>query len=137
MYMGVIIKRGIVFGTFDGLHEGHKFFLDEVTRQCDELFVVVTTSEIVERLKGRVPFFNYDERVRKLMAFNPKLHVIPSDADMGTWKILRHIKPDAIFLGYDQEAIARELEKQHRSFQYIKAYQPEKFKSSLLKRKTS
>ena len=48
-------KKGMVFGVFDGLHEGHKYLLTEAAKLCDELVVVVTLDEAVATLKGHLP----------------------------------------------------------------------------------
>jgi len=44
-------KIVLVFGTFDGLHDGHRFFLTEARKLGDRLIASVATDEIVERIK--------------------------------------------------------------------------------------
>lgn len=127
------MTRGIAFGVFDGLHEGHQHFLNDAAKECDELFVVIATSQNVEILKGHAPRHSYEERIRAISEFNASLKIMPSDPAPGTWEILDEIKPDIAFLGYDQLAIAEELKKKNMPYKILEAYRPEKYKSSLLK----
>lgn len=126
-------KTGMVFGVFDGLHEGHKHFLAEAAQKCGELFVVVATDEVVEELKGHYPENMYERRVRALREFDPRLHILPSDDIMGSWEVLENVRPDIVFLGHDQEAIAEELRQRKMRFVFLEAHYPEQFKSSLLR----
>ncbi len=125
-------KTGLVFGVFDGLHQGHKNFLTQAAGKCEELFVVVTVPEVVKLLKGRLPRLSYVERIKALAEFNPRLKTIPSEKTIGTWKILAEVRPDIIMLGYDQQAIARELEKIKAPHIFLKPHYSKKYKSSLL-----
>lgn len=127
------MTTALVFGVFDGLHEGHKNFLLQALKECDELIVVVTLPEIVQALKGRQPKYSYEERVTALQSFNTRLKIVPSDSLLGSWEVLKKHKPDIVFLGYDQQAIAEELKKQHIPFRFLEPHQPEKYKSSLMK----
>ncbi len=125
--------KAIVFGVFDGLHEGHKYFLRQAAAKCDELTVVVTVPEIVQALKSRTPKHSYADRVAAIQVFDPKLKIVPSDAVLGEWSVLENLRPDIIFLGYDQKAIALELEKMAFPFTFLEPYEPEVYKSSLLR----
>ena len=122
----------MVFGVFDGLHEGHKDFLRQALRRCERLIVVLTVPEVVQDLKGKAPKYTYDERASALAAFNAELVVVPSHARLHSWEVLRTNRPDIVFLGYDQQAIAGELEKLGVRFEFLEAHRPDKFKSSLL-----
>ncbi len=121
----------MIFGVFDGLHEGHVHFLNQAAKKCDKLIVVVTLSEVVQEIKKHAPRYSYNERVAALQSYNPDLIIIPSDAEIGSWKVLEH-HPDAVFLGYDQQAIAAELEKVNVPFIFLEPHQPNVFKSSKL-----
>ena len=46
-------KRVLVFGTFDLLHQGHRYFLTQARRFGDTLIAVVARDEFVEERKGR------------------------------------------------------------------------------------
>ena len=125
---------GMVFGVFDGLHEGHRDFLQQARAKCGKLIVVLTLPEAVRELKGREPKRSYEERANALKAFDPTLTVVQSDARLHSWEVLSAHKPDMVFLGYDQQAIATELEKMGVPFESLDAHRPETFKSSLLDR---
>ena len=61
--INIIMTKLLVFGTFDLLHEGHKYFLNEAESRGDELFVVVALDSTVKTVKGFFP--NQDEKERK------------------------------------------------------------------------
>jgi len=43
--------KSMVFGVFDGLHEGHLFFLDEAQKYGDNLIIVVASDINVKNIK--------------------------------------------------------------------------------------
>ncbi len=122
----------MVFGVFDGLHAGHRYFLTEASRRCKRLMVVVTPSETVRVLKGRLPHRTYEERAKAIRLFDPKLDIISGDTVLGTWTVLEKHPPEVVFLGYDQQTLADELTKQQVPFVTLDSHYPEKHKSSLL-----
>src|SRR3989338_1589975 len=125
-------KKGMVFGVFDGLHEGHKYLLTEAAKLCDELVVVVTLDEAVSTLKGHLPQQRYKERVAAITAFNPTLKIVEGDPALGEWTVLKTHKPDMVILGYDQERIAKELRLVSVFYKFVSAYKPAEFKSSIV-----
>lgn len=122
----------MVFGVFDGLHEGHQFFLTEAKKRCGELVVVVAQDGAVERLKSKKPKRALAERVHAIQAFDPSLIVVSGDEREGEWKALRERVPDVIFLGYDQAALAAALDELGIEHEAIAPYEPERFKSGIL-----
>ncbi len=126
------IQKGMVFGVFDGLHKGHRKFLSDAAARCETLFVVVTRDEIVELLKHKTPMHAYARRAAAIRAFNPNCVILPSDPTLGGWEILKAHRPDRVFLGHDQHAIADELKKLGIPFEVLEAHHPEKYKSSIL-----
>lgn len=125
-------KTGMVFGVFDGLHEGHKYFLSQAASRCQQLLVAVTLPEVVLKLKGKAPKQSLEERCQAISAFNPAFKTIVGDRETSSWEVLKEHKPDIIFLGYDQQQIAKDLETMGIAYSYLDSYQPEQFKSSLL-----
>lgn len=125
-------KTGMVFGVFDGLHDGHRYLLSEAEKLCGKLIVVVTLDAVVSVLKNHPPKYSYEERVEVIRNFNSDLIIVPSDPTLGGWSILERHQHDIIFLGYDQVAIAREMKRLHRSFFIIDAHHPETLHSSML-----
>lgn len=123
---------GMVFGVFDGLHQGHRYFLDTASKQCQELIVVVALSEVVTMVKKHAPRFDFDRRVKSIQNFNPKFKVVPSDKTLGKWDVLKKYSPDMIFLGHDQVTLSRALDNIQMPYTFLDAHHPEKFKSSIL-----
>jgi cytidyltransferase-like protein len=46
------ITTVMVFGTFDGIHDGHRYFLNEAKKFGDKLVVAVAKDTTVKTLKG-------------------------------------------------------------------------------------
>lgn len=124
--------KGLLFGVFDGLHAGHKFFISEAEARCDELTVIVAPDSAVKELKGKEPLEKLDERIRALSEWNRALDVRAGDERNGSWKVVRDERPNVIFLGYDQRDLAKEVESFGIRTVILGAHEPEKYKSSLL-----
>lgn len=122
----------IVFGVFDGFHEGHKFFLKEALKRTDELLVVVAPDVAVLKLKGKNPRAPFLERARAVSDFDNRIRTIQGDEEEGSWRVLKNAQPDIVFLGYDQTAIADELKKMKVRFDFIESHEPHMYKSSKL-----
>lgn len=127
-----LYTTGVVFGVFDGLHEGHRYFLTEAAKRCEKLIVAVTTSEAVLHLKGHLPRYEQGERITAIQAFNPKLEVVQGDKILGKWTVLKKYTPEIVLLGHDQQAIAEELTKLNTPFIFLDSHHPEKHKSSII-----
>jgi len=131
-------KQVMVFGVFDGLHEGHWAFLKE-TKQCgDYLIAVVAQDHIVKRLKGRLPRFNLARRFEHLRRADHVDAVLVGDSEPNSWKVLDLHRPQVVALGYDQELLKTELEKyfKHTDWQaelkVMQSHEAEKFHSSII-----
>ncbi len=125
-------QLAMVFGVFDTFHKGHEYFLTQAKSRCDNLIVVVTLSEVVALMKKRQPQHTLAERMEQVKNFCPDSTVIPGDSIMGEWNVFKTHTPDIIFLGYDQQGIAGELDRLGMKYEYIDSFQPEKYKSSFL-----
>lgn len=128
------MKKGMAFGVFDGLHDGHKDFLSQAAEQCDELVVVLTLPEIVQQLKGHIPAETFKIRLATIKSFNSDFVIVAGDSTLGEWKVIQEHQPDMIFLGYDQQGIAGELEKLNFPYTVLEPHHPDRYKSSLLKK---
>ena len=104
-------KKVMVFGTFDGLHDGHKAFLKEAKKYGDYLIAVVPSDNIVERLKGIPPKLTLSKRIKHLGNVDNVDSVIVGDDELGSWKVLQKHRPDIIALGHDQNLIKEDLER--------------------------
>lgn len=130
-------KIGVVFGVFDGLHTGHKYFLTAAAKQCEKLIVAVTASEAVLQLKGHLPRYEQSDRMAAIKKFHPTLEVVKGDKTLGKWSVLKKYIPEKVFLGHDQQAIAEELIKLHIPFIFLDAHHPEIHKSSIIHSQSS
>ena len=100
----------MVFGVFDGMHKGHRWFLREAAKHGDELIVAIARDEIVRLLKKKDSAHNEAERLQALGKITDVSRAILGDAKMGSYKVLKKYEPDVICLGYDQQALAEDLE---------------------------
>lgn len=101
----------MAFGTFDGLHDGHRYFLEAARKLGEYLVVVVAHDEAVRILKKRQPRFKMEERVQGIKQEHLADEVVIGDEIQGTWDILKKFNPDIIGLGHDQQALTESLEK--------------------------
>ena len=122
------IKKVMVFGVFDGLHEGHRYFLAMAREQGDELIAVVAPDEMVRLLKNKTPRHNEKERMAAVMQLSrlslyreddPRLidvtRAVLGDRVLGAYQVIKKYKPDIICLGYDQDALGEDLEEKMES----------------------
>ena len=93
----------LVFGTFDKLHPGHRFFLSEAKKYGDQLVVVVARDHNVEKVKGRRPSQSETERLANILAVPEVAEARLGLADYSKKEqVIDEIQPDVICLGYDQ-----------------------------------
>lgn len=122
----------LAFGTFDLFHKGHEFFLQEAKKHGDRLVVVVARDVNVKHLKGRAPEQNEQLRLQAVRDFSAV-----DDARLGyeEWgmhlQVLDDVQPDVVCLGYDQRAT---LPEGAWRVVRIEAFEPERYKSSLLRK---
>lgn len=120
-------KRVLAFGTFDGLHSGHLFFLRMARARGDALSVAVARDAHVRELKGKEPNQNDQERMRAVLELAYVDDALICDEQFGTFNVLEQIKPDVIVLGYDQDELATALEQWMVSHIRIPTVRLEKF----------
>ncbi len=71
------IVVGYTTGVFDLFHIGHLNILKNAKSLCDYLIVGVTTDEITEIIKGKLPIIPYEERYRIVEAIKYVDKVVP------------------------------------------------------------
>jgi FAD synthetase len=106
------VKRIVATGTFDLLHPGHLYYLEQSRRLGDELHVIVARDVNVKH-KPR-PIIPEAQRLRMVQGLRAVDHARLGDvADM--FQPIREIRPAVITIGYDQHfseaALERELAK--------------------------
>src|SRR3989344_1374579 len=104
-------KTVLVFGVFDGLHDGHRSFLREARRHGERLIAVVAQDATVKYLKGRMPRKSLAERLADLTRENLADEIVAGDESINSWNIVATHLPDIICLGYDETALATALAK--------------------------
>lgn len=92
---------GMTGGVFDIIHPGHVYALTEMKKRCDVLIVSVAADETVRKLKGREPVHSAKSRAQVVESLKPVDAAFVGD-EHDKLKIVRLIKPDLIFFGYDQ-----------------------------------
>lgn len=103
------MKRVLATGTFDLLHPGHLFFLEEAKKLGDELYVIVARDSTIDH-KPR-PVVPERQRLKMIAALKIVDHaILGSENDM--FKPLEKIRPDIIALGHDQVFDSEKLEKE-------------------------
>lgn len=123
----------MVFGTFDLLHLGHHFLLEEALRR-GRVTVVVARSANVQRIKGRAPQQSDEERLVAIRKSFPSVTVVLGTENDFLQPIRDH-KPDLLLFGYDQRLPPGIAERDLLcTVERAEAFQPEKYKSSLMKK---
>lgn len=102
-------KRVLVFGTFDGFDEGHRLFIKNAFTHGSELVVAVSRDNHVKLLKKKIPIFNETERCQRVLEDPHVSSVVLSDEILGSYEILDFVHPDVIILGFDQEALEKDI----------------------------
>mgnify|MGYP001589199552 FL=1 len=130
----------LVLGTFDGLHDGHRFFLREAKKLGNKLIASVTTDEVIQRIKNHTPTYHLEERLRALEASGLVHLAVAGDKVLGNWSALRQWKPDIVAIGYDQAKLEEKLDKliakEHLPITLVKisAHDPDRLHSRLLRK---
>ena len=88
---------------------------------------------------SRTPVNNEATRIRSIMDIPEVDIAYLGDLNEGTYNILKEVKPDLIYLGYDQQALFESINKAIKKkiikkveIKFGQPYKPEKFKSSIL-----
>lgn len=93
------MKTVVATGTFDLLHPGHLYYLEESRRLGDELYVIIARDANV-RHKPK-PVIPEDQRMKMVGALKPVDHAVLGDLhDM--FRPIREIQPAVITIGFNQ-----------------------------------
>lgn len=127
----------MIFGTFDGLHEGHLNFFRQAREYGNYLIAVAGRDSNIKKIKKHLPKRSENQRLEDLK--NCKLI---NEARLGykncPYKIIDETKPDVICLGYDQLFFIKGLKEKLKEFELkpeihrMEPYKPKKYHSSLI-----
>ena len=122
------------FGTFDGIHPGHLSYFQQLRALGDELIIVVARDNNVEKIKNSPAHYGEEDRLNELQQIKLVDQAVLGNED-DFYQVIRDHKPTVIGLGYDQRANVELIEKLFPSIKVVrlKAFEPAKFKSSLMK----
>ena len=92
-------RRVVATGTFDLLHPGHLYYLEESKKLGDELFVIVARDVNVKHKPH--PIVPEDQRLQLVAALKPVDHAMLGDTkDM--FLPIEKIRPEVITIGFNQ-----------------------------------
>jgi len=100
------MKTVLVFGTFDVIHPGHKFFLQQSASYGDRLVAVIARDEFVSNTKKKIPVHNQEERIEHIINSGLVDDACLSDSVTGRFNVVSKINPQVICFGHDQTKLA-------------------------------
>ncbi|PIP23626.1 MAG: FAD synthase [Candidatus Nealsonbacteria bacterium CG_4_10_14_0_2_um_filter_38_17] len=131
------MRKVLVFGTFDGLHQGHLCFFKQAGKKGDYLIVVVARDITVKKVKNHLPIRNEKRRLKEVQQCK-----LVNEAILGhknnPYRIIEEINPDVICLGYDQKTFTKDLSKELRKMGLktkiyrMNSYKPKKLHSMFI-----
>ncbi len=125
------MKKIMIFGTFDRVHPGHEFVLNNAQKQ-GAVTAIVARDENVLKIKGRLPVLSEEKRLQDLKARFPSATFLLGDPKDFLAPI-RRLQPDLILLGYDQNLPPGVKEDDLGcKIERLAPFHPERYKSSLL-----
>ncbi len=134
-------KKVLAFGTFDGIHPGHLYYLEKAKEQGKELTVVIARDLNIKKIKGKKPILKEEERRYLIQSLKPVDKTVFGLKKGNKFEIVKRLKPDVIVLGYDQKPSVKELKKELKKMKIkaeikrINSWDSKRFKSSKLKKK--
>lgn len=106
-------KIGYTTGVFDMFHIGHLNILKRAKEQCEYLIVGVSTDEVVEKYKHKIPVIPFEERMAIVAELKCVDRVVPQES-MDKLKDWEKYQYNALFHGTDwkNSTMYNEIEKQ-------------------------
>jgi FAD synthetase len=136
-------KKILIAGTFDLIHAGHIYLINEAAKLGD-VYVIVATDRNRELFSGESPIIPQEQRLEVIRNIKNVKEARLGRNDNDTLRTVEEIKPDIILLGPDQRYSVKILNKglkeigqEHIEVRRLKKYY-DKYKlhsSSLIKQK--
>ncbi len=102
----------LIAGTFDLLHPGHIYLVNEAAKMGD-VYVIVATDQNRKLYSGASPVIPENQRLEVMMSVKNVKEARLGRSDNDTLKTVEEINPDIILLGpdqkYDQETLKQGL----------------------------
>ena len=132
-------RHVVLFGTFDGVHDGHRDLFRQARGFGGRLTVIIARDLMVLRLKHQVP--SLAERIRHDIVMGEELvdAAALGDSELSVYHELRKLNPDVICLGYDQQELGADLQiwmdQSGESFPiyYLQPYKPNTLHNSIMR----
>ena len=134
-------KKVVVFGIFDGVHDGHRDLFRQAKEYGDELVVIVGRDSASLKWKSKKPVHSEEERLSFVLQEQYVDRAVLGDEEQSTYGVLSRVHPDYICFGYDQGMLKKDLEcwlEQEKSIipcVVLKPYKETLFHTSLMVKK--
>ncbi len=103
-------KKILIAGTFDIIHPGHLFLINEAAKLGD-VYVVVATDKNRKKYSGEYPIIPQEQRLEVVKGLKNVKDARIGRSDNDTLKTVEEINPDIILLGPDQKYDINTLQK--------------------------
>jgi len=115
-------KKILVAGTFDIIHPGHIYLIQQAQKLGD-VYVIVSRTENVIKIKGRPPIIPDEQRLEVIRNIKGVKHAVLGDKENMLVKV-KEINPDIILLGpnqpFDESDLQNKLRKEGISAKIIR-----------------
>ncbi len=102
-------KKVLIAGTFDILHPGHIFLIEEAAKLGD-VYVIVATDKNRRFYSGEAPIIPEQQRLEVIRSIKNIKDAKLGRHDNDTLKTVESINPDIILLGPDQKFSTEKLQ---------------------------
>ncbi|MFX1393241.1 MAG: adenylyltransferase/cytidyltransferase family protein [Promethearchaeota archaeon] len=136
-------KKILIAGTFDILHPGHIFLINEAAKLGD-VYIIVSTDKNRELYSGEAPIIPEEQRLEIMKSIKNVKAAKLGRHDNDTLKTVEELNPDIILLGPDQKFSVEKLQNalKMKGMNHIEVIRLEKYydkyklhSSSLIKKK--